>query len=193
MFSGFIVNAGHSFALSTIHNSCHDIANVKEEVWLLSSPICCQVQLWRESCPDTELVSLVQSISSLPPVGVVFHWHHWPVICWKAHFASCGSCHPNPTSARVVQSLRIGWKNHYRVSSLGCPKLINHFCSTHSFFFPPFPEKERRMWVVQTCVLLPEQIYSQCCKWPFSSHRSSWLFDVKLSRVLFLSLLLNCY
>lgn len=87
-FSGFIVNAGHSLALSTIHNSRHDIANVKEEVWLLSSPIYCQVQLWHESCPDTELVSLVQSISSLPPVGVDFHWHYWPVICCVPHESS---------------------------------------------------------------------------------------------------------
>ena len=83
-----------------------------------------------------------------------------------------GACGPGPASGWFLAEqprARAVWAG---------PKLINHFCSTHSFFFPPFPEKGRRMWVVQTCVLLPGQIYSQCCKWPLSSHRSSWLFDL---------------
>lgn len=185
---------------------------------LLSSPTCSHVRPWCEQCPNSELASLVQSISSVPPSGLGFGfllfcfflasltYDMWcplgklislrmgaAILC-VVNLVSYQSCTFFKNRLRGGKK-RIGWKNRYKASSLEFPKLINSFCSIHSFFFPPSSEKSGgMMWVVQTHVLLPKQIYSQGSRGSCFSHGCSWWVALccKISRAPFLILLLPC-
>lgn len=151
---------------------------------------------------QTEQAAVVRSSSSVPLPGV-FPWRSWSAACCASPGSSfpwiwalpCFGIANNPISPQIVQFLRMGLKNHYRasllVSKANKPVLLPTVLFLSLFAW----EKGGGCgWSNPTCSSQNISILTVAeALIPLMEVSGKWIFVVKLSRVLFLTLLLNCF